>query len=205
MNEQVLEWIGHIASGIILVSLLMNSIVKLRWINLVGAIVFAFYGFVLGLWPVAIMNVGIIFIDVYYLAKIYLSNDYFTIMEIDQNSQYYRSFVSFYKDDIDFFCTDDIVDPDKSDVALYILRNMEIAGVFVATKAGEGELEILLDYAIPRYRDFKLGKHLFDAKQQDFKELGFTKFKATSYNEAHTKYLKRMGFVPEGDVFTKTI
>ena len=41
MNDVLLEWIGYIASLIVLVSLLMSSIKKLRWINLFGALMWA--------------------------------------------------------------------------------------------------------------------------------------------------------------------
>ena len=40
MNQVLLEWIGYTASLIVLVSLLMSSIKKLRWINLFGALIF---------------------------------------------------------------------------------------------------------------------------------------------------------------------
>ncbi|MEZ5149235.1 MAG: hypothetical protein R2759_19740 [Bacteroidales bacterium] len=48
MELSVLEWIGYMASGIIALSMTMSSIVKFRWINLVGAGTFATYGFLIG-------------------------------------------------------------------------------------------------------------------------------------------------------------
>ena len=43
----MIEWIGYIASIVIATSMLMNSLLKLRWINLVGAILFSTYGFII--------------------------------------------------------------------------------------------------------------------------------------------------------------
>lgn len=71
MNTYWLEFLGYIASFIILVSLLMSSIVKLRWINLLGSAIFSVYGFLIGALPVAFMNLCISLINIYYLIKIY--------------------------------------------------------------------------------------------------------------------------------------
>ena len=45
MGIHWLDWFGYAASGVILISLTMSSIVKLRWINLAGAVMFAVFGF----------------------------------------------------------------------------------------------------------------------------------------------------------------
>ena len=41
---------------IIVVSLLMSSIIKLRWINLAGALIFCVYGFLINAAPVCASN-----------------------------------------------------------------------------------------------------------------------------------------------------
>jgi len=45
MNIDILAWIGYIASGIVAISLAMSSIIKFRWMNLIGATMFSTYGF----------------------------------------------------------------------------------------------------------------------------------------------------------------
>ena len=67
MNPQWVEWIGYLASFLVLISLLMSSILKLRWINLLGSTIFSIYGFIIGSLPVAFMNMGTAFINIYYL------------------------------------------------------------------------------------------------------------------------------------------
>ena len=59
--------IGYIASALVAVSLMMSSILKLRVINLVGASLFTVYGLLIGAYPVAVMNLFIVLIDLYYL------------------------------------------------------------------------------------------------------------------------------------------
>lgn len=195
MSGEVLNWIGYIASLIVLISLLMSSIKKLRWINLVGAMIFGLYGFMIGSLPTGFMNVGIVLIDVYYLAKIYLSKDYFKILPIDKNSIYLSSFIKFYKDEIALVTNIDELDTENAEIRLYILRNMTPAGVFICNRINDNTLEIVLDYAIPQYRDFKIGTYLFDTKKEFFKEKGFTQFVAFTDEKSHINYVKKMGFV----------
>jgi hypothetical protein len=71
MNADFLIWFGYVASGIIALSMTMNSIVKFRWINLVGALSFATYGFLINAIPVTFLNGFIALVDIYYLSKIY--------------------------------------------------------------------------------------------------------------------------------------
>jgi len=66
-----IEWFGYFASLLVAVSLLMTSTVKLRWFNLAGSICFAYYGFVIGAIPVAVINLTVVFINIYHLYRIY--------------------------------------------------------------------------------------------------------------------------------------
>ncbi|MGL1892104.1 MAG: hypothetical protein OCD02_10795 [Spirochaetaceae bacterium] len=66
-----LELFGYLGSFVVLVSLTMSSIVKLRWINLLGATMFTIYALMIGAYPAIFMNAGIIVIDIYYLIKLY--------------------------------------------------------------------------------------------------------------------------------------
>ncbi|ADN74906.1 conserved hypothetical protein [Ferrimonas balearica DSM 9799] len=67
----VWEWVGYAASIVVAYSLMMSDIKKLRWWNLVGAALFVAYGLAISAYPVALVNGFIVFIDAYYLVKIY--------------------------------------------------------------------------------------------------------------------------------------
>lgn len=190
------DYIGYVASLIVLISLLMSSIKKLRWINLLGALLFGAYGFfIIKNIPTGLMNLGIVIIDVYYLARIYLSKDYFKLQPITNDSEYLNTFLKFYQEDINKFITLDKIYISGSDVKLYVLRNMTPAGLFSGNKYNEETLEIQLDYAVPQYRDFKMGSFVFDDNKEYFKSLGYSKFITFTEEKSHIKYLKKMGFV----------
>ncbi|EAR08926.1 hypothetical protein [Reinekea blandensis] len=67
----IIELYGYFGSSLIAVSLMMSNIIPLRWINLVGAGMFASYGVIIQAWPVAALNGFIVLIDIYHLIKIY--------------------------------------------------------------------------------------------------------------------------------------
>ena len=52
--------LGYTGSFIILISLTMKSIVKLRWINAAGSLLFVIFAFLTKSTPTIVMNIGII-------------------------------------------------------------------------------------------------------------------------------------------------
>ncbi|WP_304942248.1 YgjV family protein [Vallitalea guaymasensis] len=188
-----LEWLGYLASLIVLISLLMSSIIKLRWISLIGSLLFSLYGFLIGALPVGLMNLCICFINIYFLFKIYNYKEYFKILPIKKRSLYYDYFLDFYKEEIDRFSESEF-SIEESDVAFYILRNMVPAGIFMSTKLNDDTLKISLDFVVPEYRDFKIAKYVFDKNKEYFTNKGFYNLVSFSTNEQHIKYLLKMGF-----------
>lgn len=194
MNNTLLEWLGYLASLIVLISLLMSSIIKLRWINLLGSSIFALYGFLIGALPVGFMNIGISIINIYYLTKIYGSKEYFKLLPFERNSEYFSYFLEFYKDSIEKYINDFNWNNSSSKVSFYILRNTVPAGVFIGSHYNENTLKVELDFVTPEYRDFKIGKYVYETRKDYFLDCGYTQIICFSSNDAHIKYLKKMGF-----------
>ena len=72
MNEfNWVELIGYVASALIAISVTMNSIVKLRIINMIGAFMFGTYGLLIGSIPVVLMNYFIGVTNIFYLWKLW--------------------------------------------------------------------------------------------------------------------------------------
>ena len=63
------ELLGYMASLFVAVSLMMRSLVKLRVINLIGAVLFTAYGLVIDAYPVAAVNGFIVLVNIYYLQQ----------------------------------------------------------------------------------------------------------------------------------------
>jgi len=194
MPDYILDWIGYLGSLVVLISLMMSSIKKLRWINLVGAVIFAFYGFMIASIPTGFMNVGIAVIDIVFLVMMYKQKDYFRVLPIPEPTEYLKQFFKFYKNDIEQFQALDEEALNKASVKFYVLRNMTPASVFIAEKYDENTLEIKLDYAVPMYRDFKIGKFVYENQKEYFSGLGYSKFIVFSDKKEHINYMKKMGF-----------
>lgn len=204
--EAYLHYFGYAASLVVLISLLMSSLKKLRWINLVGATMFGIYGFLIGSIPTGVMNLGIVLIDVYYLVKMYKNQDYFQILPIETSSEYLREFIQFYKQDIESYMKIDDFNIEKSTFKFYVMRNMNTAGLFVADMYDEHTLEIKIDYVVPIYRDFKIGLFVFESQRKTFLDKNFDSFVVRTENPDHIKYVKKMGFVlTEDNLYRKNI
>ena len=65
-----IEYVGYAASILIGLSMFMKNIIKLRFINLIGSLLFVFYGFTIKAYPVAIVNTIIVFVNIYYIYKL---------------------------------------------------------------------------------------------------------------------------------------
>jgi hypothetical protein len=70
-NIDMIEWVGYLGSVLVAVSLMMTNIIKLRIINMVGAICFAIYGFTIHAMPVAVINSIVVVINLYYLFRMF--------------------------------------------------------------------------------------------------------------------------------------
>ena len=189
-----LEWLGYLASVIVAVSLLMSSIIKLRWYNLIGSILFAVYGYLINAIPVALINTIIVFINIYYLYKVYSEKEYFKMIEMHEENKYLHSFFDFYKKEIQKYFPDFKFTLENADVSFYILRNMVPAGIFIATMHDKDSLYIDLDFVMPEYRDFKIGKFIFEDNERYFTERGFSKLFCYASNKEQSGYLQKMGF-----------
>ena len=63
------EWVGYLASIILIISFMMKNVSTLRIINSAGAVLFILYGYLLQTsWPIIITNVFILGANIYYLS-----------------------------------------------------------------------------------------------------------------------------------------
>ncbi len=184
---------GYIATVIIAISLMMSSIIKLRIINLIGAAMFSTYGFIIGAYPVFILNGFITLIDAYYLIQIFGAKEYFRVLEVKPNSEYLNHFLKFYESDIKkFIPTFSLEETSDTNHVMFVLRDTVPAGLVISEYLANDVIYMKLDYAVEGFRDFKIGKYVF---AEIFKQKKVKKIYSDPGNEKHQKYLKKMGFV----------
>ena len=197
----LVEWLGYLASVITAISLLMSSIIKLRWFNLFGSLTFCVYGFVINAYPVGLFNGFIVFVNIYYLFKIYNKKEFFKLQIVETTDGYLGAFFQFYKEDLQkyfpSFSSENMV---SESVSLLVLRNMAVAGVFIGEKLPNNTLRISVDFAIPEYRDFKLGRFVYRDNASFFDANGIKRLVTETRNKEHFNYLMKMGFVKVDDM-----
>jgi hypothetical protein len=188
----LIEIIGYAGSVLVAISLMMSSIVRLRVLNLIGAAVFSCYGFVIGALPVGFLNGFIAIVDIYYLLQIFSAKEYFRVLEVKPGSEYLNYFLKFYEKDILKFIPTFSFNIDPSYHVMFILRDTVPAGLVCSEYLDDGCIFMKVDYVIPGYRDFKLGKFVFN---EILKERKIKKVYSAPGNLKHEVYLQRMGFV----------
>jgi hypothetical protein len=190
----MLEILGYVASVLVAVSLMMRLLVKLRIINLIGAVCFTVYGLLIHAYPVMGVNLFIVGINLYYLVEMFTQKEYFTILEVHASSEYLQRFLTFYAAEIQRFIPDFAFTSADRQIIFFVLRNMVPAGLFIAQAEGESVLRVQLDFVIPGYRDYQIGRFVFSKAVDVFKSKGFHQLISSPGQPAHTKYLRKMGF-----------
>lgn len=203
MSINWIDWFGYLASVVILVSLTMSSIVKLRWINLFGGAMFSTFGFMIGSLPTGLLNLGIVFIDIYYLYIIYTKKEDFAMVEAELDSRYFKHFMDSNIEEIKEYYD---ISEDKDKVAYYFLRNNNIAGVLVGKAVSTEAFYIEMDYVTKEYRDFKIARHFLEKNKTSLLLKGYKELHARAKTKDHAEYLEKMGFVKKQEnEYVKTI
>lgn len=190
----MVELLGYVASGVIVLSLTMTSILRLRLVGLVGATLFATYGVLVDAFPVVLTNVVILGLHLFFLWKAWTDDEYFTLLEVRPDSYYLDQFLTFHGDDIRTYQPQFAHDADGGGLALFILRDMVPAGLLLGRSQDPGVLDVELDYVTPRYRDLKAARFLFDHNRAAFLGRGIDTLRAEAETDAHRRYLERIGF-----------
>lgn len=203
MSPVMIEVIGYVASALIVTSLAMTSVLKLRTISLLGSIAYVIYGVLLPAWPIVIANGIIAVLNVWNIyrelnkAKMNLG-----VSPIAVDAPYLLDFLDASRSDIDKFQPG--AAPVEGDQAWLLLRDALPAGALIGQVDG-GDLRVKLDYVRPPFRDSKLGEWLFG---DGFKKLGLSgvnRIVADPGTPEHRRYLVGLGFTESGGEFARAV
>ncbi len=205
MNVTWLDWFGYAASVVILISLTMSSIIKLRWVNLAGAVMFAVFGYLIGSIPTGTLNAGIAFIDIYFLIRLYRERDELAIVRAETGSAYFVHVWKTNETDIENFGGVMSFAPETE--AFYFLRNNNTAGLLVGRLTDEHTFRVLVDYVTPPFRDFKVGVYTFVKGHLRDVLPDVERIEAFGGNPQHARYLERLGFEETGsdDIYVRAM
>jgi hypothetical protein len=109
-----------------------------------------------------------------------------------------KTFLNFYQDQINVYQPDFYSRFREDDLNIFVLRDMVPAGLLVGNLNKDGTLVVELDFVVPQYRDFKVGKFLFEENKTFFNEEGIEQIVAKPGSQKHNEYLEEMGFNLKG-------
>lgn len=195
-SDALIEVVGYVASGLLVVSITQKSILRLRLIGIIAATTFLVYSLAIGAYPIAIVNVVVVAIHGWYLRRLIAKKDeVFRVLHVDPDSRYLLDFLDHYRDEIQGrFQPEFVYEPDPAQLTAFILRDMVPAGLFIGTRHDDGSFEVKLDFVIPQYRDFAIGRYVYSASSALFTDGVPTRAWADACNPDHAAYLRRMGF-----------
>ena len=169
MTETIILIVGYAASVLLAISLLVNNDLKFRWLNTWGCVAFIVYGILINAFPIIVTNSILLLINGFHLIKIYRRNENFDLVEFSKDDHLIHKFLSFYQKDIKTYFPEYKDDADTNGpantISFVVLRDMVIANIFVAAVLGDGTALIKINYTVPKYRDYKIGKFLFQKEK----------------------------------------
>lgn len=199
MSDILFEIIGYIGTVLVIGSMMMTSVVKLRLINIAGSAFTMTYAILTATWPVVILNAGLILINLLQLIRFKIHRRSFKAVRVSAKDESLAYFTELFDDDIKKYFPDFAVSStDKTHVYL-IYDKAEAVGVFSAEVDGKTAV-ISIDYTTAKYRDTSVAKYLFAY----LKKNGIKEFETPYGTPEHNKYLLKMGFQPLDGKMVKT-
>ena len=187
-----IELFGYFGSSLVVISMLMTSVTKLRRINTAGSVLFAIYALIIHSYPTVLMNLILAGINIYHLVRLRNTKKHYDLVRADMQDGYLQYLLNQYESDIESWFPGFSLPADPPDVSFLLCCDGSPAGLFLGRDAGDGVLEIILDYATPVYRDTSVGQFLYE----QLKKLGYRKLIFRGEAPRHVPYLTKVGFVP---------
>lgn len=190
--------IGYLASLFLAISLLMTNTLKFRWFNTLGNVAFIVYGILINAFPIIVANSVLLCINIYQLSKLYKYKEQFSFATVNPSDEIVKQFVHFYNKDIQFYFPHFKLHNNGNKISFMVLRNLNIACLFIAEKTNHQEAIVDIDYTIANFRDYKVGKFIFETEKKflltnNVKKIIYKKVD----NKKHLEFIKAMGFTEE--------
>ena len=200
-TQMLIELFGYFGSFLVVFSMLMSSVVKLRIINTVGSVVSGIYALICGAYPLVLMNSCLIIINLYGLYKLLKTEQEYDLVEAKADDGLVKYFLERNHNDMKAYfpgLTDEIA----CEKAYVVCCKGTPAGVLLGNETTEGIIDVVVDYTTPAYRDCSVGTFLYSRLKQDgISTLVYNQKEA----KAHVDYLNKMGFVKEAKGFVKNL
>ena len=103
LNITIFDIIGYAGSLLVVISMLMTSVMKLRIINTAGSVLAVIYSIAIGAYPTLVMNVALIIINLINMRKLSNNSAEFRLVKAPGTDAVLGDLISKYLDDIKHF------------------------------------------------------------------------------------------------------
>lgn len=187
----LIEAFGYLGSFLVVISMLMTSVKKLRIVNTIGSVIFMIYAFIIRSYPTALMNFCLVAINIYQLYKLGRKEDHFRLISGHTDIGAVPYLFNYYEDDIrKYFPDADREAVSGCDTAYLVTYDATPAGILIGNLTGEDTVDMLVDYATPAYRDSSVGHFLY----KHLPDYGVKRVVFSGKSQGHAEYMKKMGF-----------
>lgn len=193
--QLLLELFGYLGSLLVIISMLMTSVMRLRVINTVGSLLFAIYAILIHSYPTALMNLFLAGINIYHLIRLKRADRHFELLRLGPEDGLVTFLLEHYREDWKkYFPSFDSAEGADGEAGVFVvLSDTTPAGLLIGEEGEGGSLNVLLDYSTPVYRDCSVGAYLYGR----LPEHGIGKLICRPETPEHEAYLKKMGFAQE--------
>jgi hypothetical protein len=194
-----LDIVGWAGSALLVFSLLQARVLRFRVLNTIACVVLVFFNAMIGVWPMAAMNVVLAAINLWFIVRLLRDRHdqaAFEVLRVNTGDDYLRHVLETHREDILRF-QPDFTEPRPDEGAFIVMKGDETVGVVVLARDGE-TARVLLDYVTPRYRDFTPGEFVW-RRSGLLDGLGFRRV-VTPPNMVGA-YYDKVGFRPEGSAY----
>ncbi len=194
----MVEVIGYVASGLVVLSLVQQRTVPLRVVSLLGAVTFVGYGLLTGSWPVVLTSAMVFVISGWRLYRELTTTHDFALARTEPSSPFLEDFIVGHLKDIQK-SQPNFTGIQPGDTTFVYLRDGMPAGALVGSTSGD-RLNVHLDYVLPAFRDARLARWLYQGSGlRQLRAEGIREVAERPVTELHRGYLVDVGFVAEGD------
>ncbi len=189
-----MEVVGYIGTALVILSMLMTSVVKLRILNICGSLLSVLYALEGQAFPVVLLNASLITINVIQLVRMRRKKTVFHEVKSAAGDPNLAYFLALHADDIEkYYPAYSFKDQGGGEVHLAYCGS-EVVGVLIGRRDGDC-MTVELDYSTQKYRDLSVSKFLYEG----LREGGVRTLTATQ----NAAYFRRMGFAGEETLVKK--
>lgn len=193
------EVVGWTGSVLVVVSLMVPSVRRFRWLNFAGSLLATVYNAVFAIWPFFAMNLAITLIDAYWIVRLERGarrgRDY-SLVPIGVDEPYLAHLLDLFREDIHRWYPSFVRAAGEGRRAFLVLHGAETIGVVVAEVRGRAA-DVVLDLVAPRFRDFTPGRFVYGARGlTDLVDVDSLRVLAGTTTDP--SYFERVGFVGDG-------